>query len=63
MIFDSIQRITSDGTAVLLVEQDATSALRIADRVYVLEHGRTVREGRPQERAGDEYIRQVYLGV
>jgi branched-chain amino acid transport system ATP-binding protein len=63
MIFDSIQRITSDGTAVLLVEQDATSALRIADRVYVLEHGRTVREGRAQELAGEEYIRQVYLGV
>jgi ABC-type cobalamin transport system ATPase subunit len=37
--------------------------LRIADRVYVLEHGRTVREGRPNELAGDEYIRQVYLGV
>ena len=63
MIFDSIQRITIDGTAVLLVEQDATSALRIADRVYVLEHGRTVREGRPQELADEEYIRQVYLGV
>jgi branched-chain amino acid transport system ATP-binding protein len=37
--------------------------MRIADRVYVLEHGRTVREGRPNELAGDEYIRQVYLGV
>jgi branched-chain amino acid transport system ATP-binding protein len=63
MIFDSIQRITIDGTAVLLVEQDATSALRIADRVYVLEHGRTVREGRPQELANEEYIRQIYLGI
>ena len=51
------------GTAVLLVEQDATSALRIADRVYVLEHGRTIREGRPKELAGEEYIRQVYLGI
>jgi branched-chain amino acid transport system ATP-binding protein len=37
--------------------------MRIADRVYVLEHGRTVREGRPNELADDEYIRQVYLGV
>jgi branched-chain amino acid transport system ATP-binding protein len=37
--------------------------LRIADRVYVLEHGRTVRGGRSSELAGDEYIRQVYLGV
>jgi branched-chain amino acid transport system ATP-binding protein len=63
MIFDSIQRVTNDGTAVLLVEQDATSALRIVDRVYVLEHGRTVREGRPQDLAGEEYIRQAYLGI
>jgi branched-chain amino acid transport system ATP-binding protein len=63
MIFDSIRRITNDGTAVLLVEQDATSTLRIADRVYVLEHGRTVREGRPQDLAGEEYIRQAYLGI
>ena len=46
-----------------MVEQDATSALRIADRVYVLEHGRTVREGRSAELADDQYIRQVYLGV
>jgi branched-chain amino acid transport system ATP-binding protein len=63
MIFDSIRRITNDGTAVLLVEQDATSTLRIADRVYVLEHGRTVREGRPQDLADEEYIRRVYLGI
>ena len=41
----------------------APSTLRIADRVYVLEHGRTVRGGRSSELAGDEYIRQVYLGV
>ncbi len=34
-----------------------------ADRVYVLEHGRTIREGNSAELAGDEYIRQVYLGV
>lgn len=63
MIFESIQQIRGDGTAILLVEQDAASALKIADRVYVLEHGRTVRQGRPAELTGDEYIRQVYLGV
>ena len=63
LIFDAIEKIRKDGTAILIVEQDATATLRIADRVYVLEHGRTVREGRAKELAGDEYIRQVYLGV
>ena len=63
LIFDSIQQIRKDGTAILIVEQDATSTLRITDRVYVLEHGRTIREGTAKDLAGDEYIRQVYLGV
>lgn len=63
LIFDSITQIRKDGTAILIVEQDATSTLRIADRVYVLEHGRTVREGTAQEIAGDKYIQQIYLGV
>ena len=63
LIFDSIMQIRKDGTAILIVEQDATSTLRIADRVYVLEHGRTVREGTAQEIASDKYIQQIYLGV
>jgi len=63
LIFDSITQIRRDGTAILIVEQDATSTLRIADRIYVLEHGRTVREGTAQEIAGDKYIQQIYLGV
>ena len=45
-IFDAIKRIQKSGTAILMAEQDAQSALRIADRVYVLEHGRIGREGR-----------------
>ena len=63
LIFDAITQIRKDGTAILIVEQDATSTLRIADRVYVLEHGRTVREGTAQEIASDKYIQQIYLGV
>ncbi|UGV27771.1 ABC transporter ATP-binding protein [Rhodopseudomonas boonkerdii] len=63
LIFDSITQIRRDGTAILIVEQDATSTLRIADRIYVLEHGRTVREGTAQNIAGDKYIQQIYLGV
>jgi len=63
LIFDAITQIRKDGTAILIVEQDATSTLRISDRVYVLEHGRTVREGTAQEIASDKYIQQIYLGV
>ena len=62
-IFDAIKRIQKGGTAILMAEQDAQSALRIADRVYVLEHGRIGREGTSAELGADDYIRQAYLGV
>jgi len=62
-IFDAIKRIQKRGTAILMAEQDAQSALRIADRVYVLEHGRIGREGTSAELGADDYIRQAYLGV
>jgi branched-chain amino acid transport system ATP-binding protein len=62
-IFSAIKRIQKRGTAILMAEQDAKSALRIADRVYVLEHGRVGREGTSAELAADDYIRQAYLGV
>ncbi|MGZ5274580.1 MAG: ABC transporter ATP-binding protein [Caldimonas sp.] len=62
-IFDAIKRIQQGGTAILMAEQDAQSALRIADRVYVLEHGHVGREGTSAELGADDYIRQAYLGV
>ena len=62
-IFDAIKRIQQRGTAVLMAEQDAQSALRIADRVYVLEHGRIRRVGTGAELRADDTIRRVYLGV
>ena len=57
-IFDAIKRIQHRGAA-----QDAQSALRIADRVYVLEHGRIRRVGTGAELRADDTIRRVYLGV
>ena len=62
-IFGAIKRIQQSGTAILMAEQDAQSALRIADRVYVLEHGRIGREGTSTALGADDYIRQAYLGV
>ena len=62
-IFQTIRAIQQAGTAVLLVEQDAQSALSIAERAYVLEHGCIVREGRAHELTNDDDIRRVYLGL
>ena len=62
-IFGAIKRIQLSGTAILMAEQDAQSALRIADRVYVLEHGHVGRVGTSAELGSDDYIRQAYLGV
>jgi branched-chain amino acid transport system ATP-binding protein len=62
-IFQSIRAIQQAGTAVLLVEQDARSTLAIAERVYVLEHGRVVRRGSASTLAADDDIRRIYLGV
>ncbi len=62
-IFEAIRDIRRDGTAILLVEQDARSAVTVADRVYVMEHGHIVHQGSSQAMADDDYIRRVYLGV
>ncbi|MFT4100623.1 MAG: ABC transporter ATP-binding protein [Burkholderiaceae bacterium] len=62
-IFDAIRQIRADGVAILMAEQDAQSALRIADRGYVLEHGHVAHEGRADELSRDDHIRQIYLGV
>jgi len=63
LIFDAIEKIRKNGTAILIVEQDATSTLRIADRVYVREHGRTMRDGSVRRSRQRQYIQRVYLGA
>jgi branched-chain amino acid transport system ATP-binding protein len=62
-IFSAIRAIRESGVAILMAEQDAQSALRIADRVYVLEHGRVAQCGTAADMAKDNRIRQIYLGV
>ena len=62
-IFNGIRTIRESGVAILMAEQDAQSALRIADRVYVLEHGRVAQSGTAADMASDNRIRQIYLGV
>ena len=54
--------IRRQGTTVLMVEQNAYQALRMADRAYVMETGRIVLEGPARELLDDDHVRRAYLG-
>ncbi|MDO5119966.1 MAG: ABC transporter ATP-binding protein [Coriobacteriales bacterium] len=61
-IFDIIKKLNEDGTTVLLVEQNASKALSIADRGYVLEVGRVSKQGAGIDLLHDDDVRKAYLG-
>jgi branched-chain amino acid transport system ATP-binding protein len=62
-LFAVIERLNrEDGLAVLLVEQNANLAMKIAHRVYLLETGRIVATGTSEELSADDSIRKAYLG-
>jgi branched-chain amino acid transport system ATP-binding protein len=62
-MFATIKRVNDEGTSVLLVEQNVATALRVAQRAYVLEEGRMVAEGTPDDLLQRDEIRRAYLGV
>ena len=61
-IFEIIEQINTDGTTVLLVEQNAQIALQVTDRGYVMETGEITIEGTSADLLADERVRQAYLG-
>jgi len=61
-IFRTIKDINSEGVTVLLVEQNASAALRLSGRGYVLETGRIILHGESSELLSDEKVRRAYLG-
>ncbi|SOC08873.1 amino acid/amide ABC transporter ATP-binding protein 2 (HAAT family) [Ureibacillus xyleni] len=61
-IFEIIKAVNSQGTTVLLVEQNANMALSIADRAYVLETGKIVLSGTAKELQESEQVKAAYLG-
>ena len=61
-IFDILVKVRAAGTTVLLVEQNARSALRIADRGYVLETGRITLQGTAEELLANRDVQRAYLG-
>lgn len=61
-IFDTVRQINDQGVTILLVEQNARAALKLADKAYVLETGSIVLAGPAQELLQDERVRKAYLG-
>jgi len=61
-IFNTIKEINAQGTTILLVEQNANMALKLASRGYVLETGDIVLEGTSAELAANPEVKKAYLG-
>ena len=62
-IFEVLAQINEAGVSILLVEQNAIEALKLATRGYVLEEGRVVMEGKASDLLDDERLRTAYLGL
>ena len=61
-IFDIVEQIRNDGVTVLMVEQNALGALKIADYAYVLELGQIIMQGKASELINDPSLIEAYLG-
>ncbi|MDR2483130.1 MAG: ABC transporter ATP-binding protein [Treponema sp.] len=61
-IFSVVKRINDAGTAVVLVEQNAYKALRLAGRAYILETGEIIKSGPAEELLRDDAVKAAYLG-
>jgi branched-chain amino acid transport system ATP-binding protein len=62
-IFDTIERINKEGTTILLVEQNATMALQVANRGYVLQTGEIVLHDTAEHLQQNEMVQKAYLGI
>jgi branched-chain amino acid transport system ATP-binding protein len=62
-LYEKIHELKTAGLTILLVEQQVYGALELADRAYVLETGRIVREGRGVDLLADDYIQKTYLAL
>jgi branched-chain amino acid transport system ATP-binding protein len=62
-VFDAIKRINEEGTTILLVEQNATMALQIASRGYVLQTGEIVLHDSAENLQKNEMVQKAYLGI
>ena len=57
-----IEKLRASGLTILLIEHDMNLVMNISDRVYVLDHGKLISKGRPEEVAKDPVVIEAYLG-
>ncbi|MBN2851699.1 MAG: ABC transporter ATP-binding protein [Clostridia bacterium] len=62
-IFELLQKVKTDGMTILLIEQNATMALNVADRGYVLQNGEIVLTGTGKELLNNPDVKKAYLGI
>lgn len=62
-VLASLSQLRENGTTIVIVEQNALRTLELADRAYVLDHGRVTVEGKSSELLADERVKQAYLGL
>jgi branched-chain amino acid transport system ATP-binding protein len=62
-VFESLKILHGQGVTILLVEQNVRKSLEIAQRAYVLEHGRIAMAGQSAQLLADEGVRRAYLGI
>jgi branched-chain amino acid transport system ATP-binding protein len=63
LLTESLRAVNKSGVAILLVEQDVMNALELAERAYVIDHGRVVKSGVAMSLVNDPAIRQAYMGL
>ena len=63
LLSERLREINKSGVAILLVEQDVMNALELADRAYVIDHGRVTKAGPAMSLANDPAIREAYMGI
>ena len=61
-MIDSLQRIRKRGVTILMVEHDMQAVMNVADRIIVLDYGRKIADGKPEEISKNEKVIQAYLG-
>lgn len=62
-VYDAIRAIRDRGVTLLLVEQNVNQALSVADRGYVIQHGKVALSGTGRDLSGNEEVRRIYLGL
>ena len=63
VVFDALKKLRGEGLALLLIEQNASLALKLSDRGYVLRQGAVARAGSAEELTQDGLVREIYLGA